>query len=256
VYFGGMDSTSTYPAISEYAYGATSPSEYALAGPQTGEVTACSADPTTGNVAAMVHFDGPPTHVVAVFAPQLQGSPQTYADSSMDEFLSAGYDGSGNLFLLGNMESRGLELAELTKGGNSFETISLDLGSHVPKNQYRHVRWTVQWDGQYVTIAGAYAAQPNGKPKTWQNAVYRVDISGFKATIAQTILLKRAKFQGGASYAIASALNSVLITDKTFRIFGYPSGKDDGKLGIHGNTYNATIALPSSQSGNAFRHDV
>ncbi len=248
VYLGGSDETSSDPAISEYGYGTTTPSEYAVVTSQSyGVVRGCSTDPTTGDIAALIQSDGPES-AVAVFAPQLQGIPQIYADSSMDRLWSASYDGSGNLFLLGfaGPHDDELRFAELFKGGTSFEAISLSLGSHLPKRQAWDIRWAVQWDGQYITIDGAYSPKPSGKPKTWKQAIYRLKISGSAATVAQTIFLKQPEFEFFAMYSITPTLNSIVETDHAIREFDYPAGKRIDELKLGGPSYVSTIAIPPS----------
>lgn len=249
VYLGGGDATSSDPAISEYAYGATTPSAYAVVTSQSyGVVDGCAVDPASGNIAAVIEADAP-DKAVAVFAPQLQGAPQIYAaDSSMLALLSASYDNHGNLFLLGITTQYTLEFSELLKGSHSFEAISLDLGSHAPKDRADAfaIRWATQWDGQYITIEGAYAPKPNGKRKTWKQAVYRLSISGSAATVTQTILLKQRRFRFYATYWITPALGSILETDDSIREFRYPAGKGIGKLRLGGHSYVSTIAVPPS----------
>jgi len=246
VYLAGADETSgEYPAISEYTYGATSPSNYVVVTSQEyGDAVGCSVDPTTGNIAMIAEV---PEKAVDVFAPQLQGTPQTF-DSSMPWLLSAGYDNSGNLFLLGLSGHYQLEFAELPKGGSSFEAMSLDLGSHAPNKpgDGNDIGWTVEWDGQYVTIEGAYSPKHNGKPKTWKQAIYRLNISGSAATVAQTIFLRQ-PFVFNAAYWITPTLNSILVTKGSVREFDYPGGRRIGKLQLGGQSDLSTIALPPSR---------
>jgi hypothetical protein len=226
-------------------YGATSPSEYAVV-TGYGDIAGCSVDPTTRNIAVVMD---PPQGAVAVFAPQLQGTPPVY-DSSIPSLLSASYDNSGNLFLLGLSGHYQLEFGELPKGGSSFEAISLDLGSHAPNKpgNTNAIRWTVLWDGQYITIEGAYTPKRNGKPKTWKQAVYRLKMSGSEATVAQTIFLKQPRFEFDSTYCITPTLDRILETSHgLIREFDYPSGKGIAKLRLVGPTYSSTIALPPSR---------
>ena len=241
VYFGGADLSSGYPVISEYAYGATSPFAYAVitGSPYTyGAVFGCSVDNTTGEVAALIQ-SAAATFTVAVFQPQLQGTPQFYQDSMIYDFLSVGYDGNGNLFLLGTSSNFATRyLAELPKGGSSFGPISLNLGSHV-----RYVA-AVQWDGKYVTIEGAYGIR-HSKEKTWRAAVYRLNISGSTATISQTIILNRV-YRRAATW-IAPSLNGMILIERAIREFKYPAGgKETAKLSA-GDAIWGTIAVPGSQ---------
>lgn len=169
----------------------------------------------------------------------------------MDFVLSVTYDGSGNLFLLGvtGPHSNEFDFDELLKGGSSFEAISLNLGSHRPTRiwAYEEIRWSANWDGQYITIDGAYAPKPKGKLKTWKQAIYRLTISGSAATVAQIIFLKQQQYELDATYSFAPALNSIVETDNAVREFGYPSGKGIDKLKLGGPSYSSTIALPQSR---------
>ena len=121
-----------------------------IIGTTAGAVSSCSVD-NSGNVAAVLHYDGF-AFAVAVL-PGFTGQPKLYSDSAIYDFLSVGYDGAGNLFLLGSSVVNGggtHYLAELPNGGSAFEPLSLNLGSKAA-----FVR-TVQWDGNYVTIQGSY----------------------------------------------------------------------------------------------------
>jgi len=251
VYLGGQGDSTGDPAISEYTYGATSPLTYVdLTSQGQGSVSGCSVDPTTGNIAALVKADGP-EDAVAVFAPGLQGSPQIFAAPAMDFVLSLTYDGSGNLFLLGvtGPHSNEFDFDELPKGGSSFEAISLNLGPHRPTKiwAYEEIRWATNWDGQYITIDGAYTPKPKGKLKTWKQAIYRLRISGSAATVAQTIFLRQRRYRLDATYSFTPALNSIIETDDAVREFGYPSGKPIAKLNLGGPSYSSTIAFPQSR---------
>jgi hypothetical protein len=140
---------------------------------------------------------------VAVFQPQLQGTPQLYGDS-IPIFLSVGYNESSDLFLLGvsGFQKRPTKyLAELPEGGSAFEPISLNLGPHVPEVS------AVQWDGKYVTIEGAYRPG-EGKPKTWQEAVYRLKISSSTATVSQRIIQALGVKTSNADYFFAATTPS------------------------------------------------
>ena len=88
----------------EYAYGATSPSA-TFKFSSGGRGFACSVDSTTGNVATILGNEG--SFSVAVVPDFPSGSQETYTCAGMGELLSVGYDGSGNLFLLGVPSSGG-----------------------------------------------------------------------------------------------------------------------------------------------------
>lgn len=252
VYVGGSDDTTNEPFIAEYPYGATAPSEYVLITPQSqyavGAVWGCSVDPTTGNIAAVVNYDNFKNDSVAIFAPQLQGMPQTYSNFSMGLLWSASYDGSGTLFLLGGASYNIQELLfeELAKDADAFQPLSLDLGRHVPKRNPEYNYWMTQWDGQYVTVDGPYSPKPNGKAKTWKGAIYRLNISGSAATVKQTTLLQDIRrYDVRSRYCIVPVLGRVIISGYHPESFDYPSGKNLGKLPISASS--AVIALPPSR---------
>lgn len=101
------------------------------------EPTGCSVDPSSGNVAAAVIS----ANDVIVWA-KGGGAPTTYTTPFAAYFV--GYDGSGDLFVDGFDSSNGFGLAELPKGGSSFESVTLDQTIDFPGN--------IQWDGTYLAI--------------------------------------------------------------------------------------------------------
>jgi hypothetical protein len=182
---------------------------------------------------------GSSDYSVAVL-PHFQHHPKVYRDAAIPIFLSVGYDGGGNLFLLGTNASRRTSLlAELPRGRDSFRAISLKL----PSGRVR----TVAWDGAELTLEGNYQAL---RAKSWPQVVYQLRISGTKAAIVKTI-----DFDGvdrsnkPPASTIAPALGIMAVPAGDIRIWGYPSG---GKMiatfhtGV-GPTYTATVAARSSQ---------
>ena len=159
--------------IVEYAHGGTSPVNtlyfpgYYLIG--------CSIDPTTGNLAAS-GYDDHGHGAVAVYA-NAQGSPTVYA--SPTDTLYCTYDSQGNLFVDGN--DSGVELAELPKGGDTFENITLS----------KSIRYagSLQWDGTYLALA---APQGAGRQKG-PTPIYQVQVSGTTGTVVGTTWLVSGK---------------------------------------------------------------
>ncbi len=241
VFVGGQSPSSAAPVMAKLAYGATSPSASVSIGSSPGRVMSCSVDKTTGSVAALIQYDNF-SFAVAVL-PDFTGTPALYTDSGIWRFLSVGYDGSGNLFLLGTQQgssSSAYDLAELPSGGGSFESISLTLGSHVTELR------TLQWDGKYVTLFGRYESK--GVPETWAPAIYQLKISGSSASIANTVLLRAIIKNPDESSWIAPSLNAIVLGRGKLHIFKYPAGgKQVERLTEDGKVYTATVAVPSSQ---------
>ena len=251
VYVGGSDDTNNEPFIAEYPYGATSPSEYVLITPQSqyavGAVWGCRSIQRPAILLQSLISDNAKNDSVAIFAPQLQGTPQIYSNFSMGMLWSASYDGSGNLFLLGGASNiQDLLFEELAKDAYAFQPLSLDLGRHLPKRNPGYNYWMTQWDGQYVTVDGPYSPKPNGKAKTWKGAIYRLNISGSAATVKQTTLLQKVRrYDVRSRYCIVPVLGRVIISGYHPESFDYPSGKNLGKLPISASS--AVIALPPSR---------
>jgi len=150
--------------VVEYAHGGTEPIA-TLSLPGT-DAAGCSVDPTTGNL-AVVFINAEDD--IAVF-PGAQGTPTLYTSGLESEYC--GYDASGNLFVSGyNAGQPGL--SELPSGGSAFGKLSID-GSIITPGQ-------IQWDGQHM----AYEGGEKGQVK-----IFRLNISGSAATIAQTIAIK------------------------------------------------------------------
>lgn len=235
--FAGGETISALPVIQEYAYGATSPTT-TVTFSSNGGVTSCTVDRATADVAAVVEFG--PSQFAVVVLPHFTGKPKGYQDSSMQILLSAGYDGSGNLFLLGADTNHSYALAELPKGGKSFKAIALDLGSHNGGVK------TVAWDGSHVTIEGVYDA---GRDRRWPQIVYQLKIAGTKGSVVKTTSFQGFDSKKPAASCIQSNIGIMAIAAGTIHSWKYPAG---GKQisNIHtgvGSTYTATLAAPASR---------
>ncbi|MGA7354870.1 MAG: hypothetical protein WBW76_05490 [Candidatus Cybelea sp.] len=92
VYFTGAG------AITEFAHGGTTPiATYAV----QGNVYACSVDPATGNIAAVVFCASGCGDSVAVIRPRSGLAPTLSSDSELPSLLFCTYDGHGNIFVDG-----------------------------------------------------------------------------------------------------------------------------------------------------------
>ncbi len=135
----------------EFDYGGKRPVKTLSTG--VDEPSGCSVDPASGNVAAAIISND----VVLVWS-KGSGTPTTYTTPLRSNYF-AGYDDRGDLFVDGLDGSEAFGLAELPKGGSSFELVTLDESIEFPGN--------VQWDGSYLAIGDQEA-----------NVVYQVSCSG------------------------------------------------------------------------------
>lgn len=235
-----LQSGNFVPAIEEYTYGSTSPSASVSVGPSAGMAEACSVDGTTGDVAAIIHHSAGGDYV-GIF-PQFQGPPTIYGTSPIGDPLSVGYDGSGNLFLLGRLTwyKAAFALEELRSSRTGFMSISVNLGNPVP------FVTTVQWDGTYVTIKATDKSR-NKKSGSWPEAIYRLAISGPRAKVVGTSVFTGPRNNSGPSW-IQSNRNIVVVATGHLGIWAYPAGGRERKE-IHtgiGRTYVATVAVSGS----------
>jgi hypothetical protein len=238
VYLSG-GTISGVASILKYAYGATSPSASA---DLPGDVARdCTVDNTTGNVAAIIYYSRSGQIDSVAVLPKFQGPANIYNYSAMQLFASVGYDGSGNLFLLGTTSSGNYALAELPSGGSSFEPISLNLGESIAK-----VR-TVQWDGKYITIEATKVGQ--GRKERWPQVIYRLTISRSGAKVMGTIRFKGLRGVGSGTSWIQPNRNIMVFARGPIPVWGYPAGgKQLAKLrsGIDQGMHIATLAAPGS----------
>jgi hypothetical protein len=153
--------------VVEFAHGGTTAiATFSLPGNQA---LGCSVDPMTGNLAVVFNISS-----VAVFS---SGSSNPAVFSALLEASYCGYDNSGNLFVDG-YDSEKSGLAELPKGGDSFEKLSLDQSVGQPGQ--------VQWDGEHLS----YESIGRG-----QNTISQLSISGSSATGVGQTVLRRVKNQ-------------------------------------------------------------
>jgi hypothetical protein len=100
------------------------------------ERSGCSVDPSSGNAAAAIISDND----VLVWR-KGSGTPTTYTTPLRSNYF-AGYDGRGDLFVDGLDGSEAFGLAELPKGGSSFQLVGLEQSIEFPGN--------IQCDGSYL----------------------------------------------------------------------------------------------------------
>jgi hypothetical protein len=162
--------------IYEFAYGGKSPISTINEGVNESP-TACSVDPTTGDLA--VTNNPQPNCVVGgsvAIYPGGQGTPTMYTDPSFACYSSAAYDDEGNLFIGGMGYGSGspYEIAELPEGSSQFTNIefSKSITCHLSDN----CKNTVQWNSGYLAVTKP--TDDHGTP-----IVYRVRLSGSNGAV-------------------------------------------------------------------------
>jgi hypothetical protein len=188
--------------IYEFSHGGTEPIETLTDG--TSENSSCSVDHTTGNL-AVANFQG-----VEIFQ-NAQGTPTAYSVPNIEPEWAA-YDDSGNLFADGRSTS-GQPLAELPKGGSSFETISLNKSISIE---------SLQWYKGYLA-----AASGNGN-NFGPLDIYQMSISGGSGTILGTTTLKvkrKIGYDGNGQYLIQGGrIFGAGEEHNSLQIWRYPAG--------------------------------
>lgn len=149
-------------SIVEYAHGGTTPiASY----PVPGTAYACSVDPTTGDLAAVVYcLSGCGDSLVVITTPGRR--PQSYTDIALPSLLYCAYDPSGNLYVDGYSGSQ-FGLAELRAGSTALQTIAV--------SQNIQYAGQIQWDGQYLAVT-----------TTIDPAVYQIQVTGSTASVVGT----------------------------------------------------------------------
>jgi hypothetical protein len=126
--------------VFEYAHGGTKP--LAVLKSPSADPAGCAIDPTTGNLAVSSLGSGRDGSV-GVYK-NAQGTPTIYRVKPFQEYWFCGYDTAGNLFVDGQNKDAVLEFAELPKGGEALQRITLNQSIGWPGG--------IQWDGKYVTV--------------------------------------------------------------------------------------------------------
>jgi hypothetical protein len=201
----------------------------------------CSVDPTTRNLA--VTYDASSGGRVAVFA-NARGKPTTY-NPSLYGASFCGYDSDGDLFVDGFSESIPFVLTELAQGRKDFQTLDVKPAIHRLPGQ-------VQWDGDYITVEGTL---PQSDPE-----IYRLTVSGSRATIVGTTKISGVALGGSQSWIQGSTLlvpfgsrNKHGIQGKaaTIGLWMYPAGGSPLRLVKHFGDKHAfpngvTVSVPKS----------
>lgn len=237
--------------IYEFAHGGTEPVATLV---EQGYGSACSVDPTTGNLAVpnSIDVDNPyqkDSGDVAVFS-GARGNPKMYYSETLSHFTTCGYDDKGNLYLSVAVTG-GYELASLGSGSSSaIEPLSLNA------NLYSSSAFapSVQWDGQHMTVSS-----PAKKPRNSQNSgpinVYRLSISGSGATVIGTTALKdNPERHRGQSWIQGNTIVGVNYDDGRpyITVWPYPKGgapttKIKYKQELDSTLYGVTVSVAPSE---------
>jgi hypothetical protein len=172
--------------------------------------SACSVDPTTGNLAvANIIGDGnsPDPGNVAIYT-KARGAPAYYSDPDIYQYSWVAYDDRGNLFVDGTSTppNDAPELAGLPKGSKQFKRLTVSPGSDAAV-------YALDWDGRYLAAGGA------------SGQIVEFEIKGNKARVVDTTVLKGEStvlgfwIDGSSLYAsvIQSSVGAV-------GLYSYPSG--------------------------------
>ena len=156
--------------VLEYAHGGTKPIATFL---EFGAFpNGCAVDPSSGNLAvtnvATAPSQGPGN--VAIFL-KAQGNPTYYTAKGFMEYLFAGYDANGNLFVDGvNAGTTQSLFAELPSGSSTLTNLTVNQSMGFPGG--------IAWDGKYMAIED-----------DMKDTIYRVNFSGSAGTVAGTVHL-------------------------------------------------------------------
>jgi len=171
--------------IDEYTHGGTSP--IATLTPPSGDASlwGCSIDVTTGNLAVAVSQtnEGPSDNGAVLIFKGAKGSPAIYSDKTMHVYYYCGYDGAGNLYVVGDGYDKNQQLqptfTQLPKGSSTFTDFTL--------NSNIGYVYKVQWDGKYLAMHA-------------DEAIYRVQVSGGTGTIVGVTPLTKSSDDNPASW--------------------------------------------------------
>jgi hypothetical protein len=146
-------------SVLEYKHGGATPIASLEDENNVGE--ACSVDSTTGNLAVTNEGD------VAIYQ-RATGNPTFLTDPSITNYFSCAYDGTGNLIIDGDSDSKPDHLATLPAGSTIFQDLALPQLLNMGD---------LQWDGRYIALSDV------------AHDVYQISISGSQATVVGKTVL-------------------------------------------------------------------
>lgn len=135
--------------------------------------SACSVDPTTGNLAVAnwdASYHGAAQGDIAVFAPG-SGNPQLYGLDKVPEIFNCAYDGKGNLLADGIDHLAQIALLILPRGSKRLRELKF--------NKYLRFPGPMQWDGRYFAVGYGHA----------KGELFQVEVLGSEAKAVKTIRL-------------------------------------------------------------------
>jgi hypothetical protein len=184
--------------VVEYAHGGTSPINTLV---PPGQPLDCSSDPTTGNLAVVLHG----INTIAIFQ-GAQGTPQTYTDSDFAYFDYCAYDDTGRLFIDGPTGPISAGLTDFNTKRGTFKNIRL--------NEDLNAGGELQWDGKYLAI------NSGGDPY----AINQVEISRSSGKIVGTTSLIGRALRGGWSWIHGNTFIMPLHDNRRLGFWSYPAG--------------------------------
>lgn len=108
----------------EYAHGGESP--IGVFADPGGSPSACSIDPTTGDLAVASVRSSGTTHGKLAIYKRARGTAKVYGDAAFRDMMFCGYDAAGDLFVDGIGSGSAFQMAELPKGGKTLAEVTLD----------------------------------------------------------------------------------------------------------------------------------
>ena|ERR1700729_2759399 len=212
--------------ILEYAHGGTQPIA-TLNDPFNG-AGGCAVDPATGNL-AVANSGGLNGAGNVVVYPRASGTPIAYDVSFHAGYC--GYDGGGNLFVMGYKQHRGgyaHPLAELADGGGQFTDIKLKKSIEYPMG--------VQWDGTYLVLGDGTNNINNGRLRQYQiDGNHGILQGGIRLGVTASDFLIQ-----GSTVIVPDG-----VTDVWF--LTYPGGVREKNIPIN-TPYGVTISTATSKS--------
>jgi hypothetical protein len=196
--------------IYEYAHGGSAPIHRLI--DLYGVPGACSSDPTTGNLAIGDYYGASTRPGNVLVYKKARRGPAEYAVPNLTQCFFVAYDNEGNLFANGIDASGRPVLAELPKGGSSFEHVTVEPSVSYPGS--------LQWDGKYL-------AEQDGLT----NVIYQFRVSDAKAILKGFTPLDEAGYMdqlwitgGTKRHPQGTAVVGSNYVSYSFEVWKYPTG--------------------------------
>jgi hypothetical protein len=182
----------------------------------------CAIDPATGNL-AVTNNGGYQGSNVSVYL-RARGTAQQFFDSAMKTMYFCGYDDHGNLYVDGETNFSGIEVAELPKGGKNLVNIGLS-------ESIGTLPGGVQWDGEYLAVGGNALG-------TREEVIYRIAVRGSSGTVIGSVPLTQSvqsdsQFWIEGSTVIAPSFRARRPRTASVGFYPYPAGGSPTKIITH-----------------------